>query len=88
MGKRDLPDIYIPEPEGCRPKGEGIYIRQIPIAYVIPATKVHTISNKSIKILKPTITTVLHLLGYKYICVMIYKYISLPWQWDMSMGYI
>ena len=32
----------------------------------------NTTSNKSIKILKPTITTVLHLLGYKYICVMIY----------------
>ena len=26
-------------------------------------------SNKSIKILKPTIITILHLLGYKYICV-------------------
>ena len=37
MGKRDLPDIasYIPEPEGCRPEGKGIYIRQIPIAHVI-----------------------------------------------------
>ena len=27
--------IYIPEPEGRRPEGEGIYIRQIPIAHVI-----------------------------------------------------
>ena len=34
MGKRDLPDIYT-EPEGRRPEGEGIYIRQIPIAHVI-----------------------------------------------------
>jgi len=31
MGKRDLPDIYV-KPEGHRPKNEGIYIRQIPIA--------------------------------------------------------
>ena len=35
MGIRDLPDIYMPKPEGCRPEGTCIYIRQIPSAHVI-----------------------------------------------------
>jgi len=30
-------------------------------------------SNKSSKIFKPTITTLLHMFGYKYICKKIYS---------------
>ena len=40
MGKRDLPDIYalICLIYMSKPKGEGIYIRQIPLAHVITIT--------------------------------------------------
>ena len=32
---RDLPDIYMPKPEGRRPECVGIYIRKIPSAHII-----------------------------------------------------
>ena len=38
MGNRDLPDIYMLMPSGLQPSGLGIYIRQIPLAYVITYT--------------------------------------------------
>ena len=39
----------------------------------LPDVYAHNTSNKSTKIFKPTITTTLHSLGYKYICAMIYS---------------
>ena len=54
-----------------RPKGKGVYIRQIPFAHVITniySTMLHCtathVSNKLTNNFKPTITTRIHLLGY------------------------
>ena len=77
MGKRDLPDtyiyIYIYTARGPQARGRGCIYQANPdcpcYKYYIGTTKVHTTSNKS----KPTITTILHLLGYKYTCVMMYS---------------
>ena len=39
--------IYMPQPDGRRPEGVGIYIRQIPLAYVITYTYIYgTSQNK------------------------------------------
>ena len=75
MGNRDLPDIYA---HALGPAALGLgYIYQAnpdcPCYNLIYITKVHNTSNKSTEICKPTISATLHLLGYKYICAMIYS---------------